>query len=146
MAWDIQSSADDLTLLMEAGFIYRYSRRFGEARTVFTGVRALLPQNEVPEIALGTVSFEEGNFAEAIRHYNRAIEINPRSAYAHAQLGEAQLFQGDWERARLSLRRALELNPAGEFGNLAKAVLAFLQKIERANQRPTAGETRAESH
>ena len=130
MAWEVRASAEELALLMEAGFIYRYSKRFGEARAVFKGVRALRPQSEVPEIALGTVSFEEGDFAAAIRHYKRAIGMNPRSAYAYAQLGEAQLFQRDAENARSSLSRALELDPTGEFGNLTRTLLAFLEKLE----------------
>ena len=132
MTWDVRASAEELTLLMEAGFIYRYSKRFQEARAVFKGVRALRPQNEVAEIALGTVSFEERDFEEAIRHYTKAIAINPRSAYAYAHLGEAQLFQKNEEGARVSLQRALELDPTGEFGNLARALFAFLEKIEWA--------------
>ena len=126
LAWDALASPEEIALLMEAGFIYRYSKRFQEAREVFLGVRALRPRNEVPEIALGTVSFEEGDFGNAIRHYTRAIEINPRSAYAYAHLGEAQLFRKDQESARISLNRALELDPNGEFGNLARTLLAYL--------------------
>ena len=126
LAWEALASPEEIVLLMEAGFIYRYSRRFQEAREVFRGVRVLRPRNETPEIALGTVSFEEGDFSNAIRHYTKAIEINPRSAYAYAHLGEAQLFRKDEENARTSLKRALELDPKSEFGNLARTLLAYL--------------------
>jgi tetratricopeptide (TPR) repeat protein len=136
MAWNPQPSAEELSLLLEAGFIYRYCKRFREAREIFAGVRALRPHSEVPEIALGSVSFDEGDFADAIRHYRKALEINPRSAYAYAQLGEAQVFQKDKESARRSLKRALELDPKGEFGNLARTLLAFVEKTEFAENRP----------
>ena len=126
LAWDVLGSPEEIALLMEAGFIYRYSKRFHEAREIFRGVRALRPRNEVPEIALGTVSFEEGDFRNAIRHYTKAIGINPRSAYAYAHLGEAQLFRKDEENARISLKRALELDPNSQFGNLARTLLAYL--------------------
>jgi tetratricopeptide (TPR) repeat protein len=129
VAWDIRVSSEELSLLMEAGFIYRYSKRFREARDIFEGVRALRPENEIPEIALGIVSFEAGDFADAIRHYQRAIEINARSAYAYAHLGEAQLFRNDSANARVSLKRALELDPKGEFGHLARSLLAFLDEL-----------------
>jgi Flp pilus assembly protein TadD len=126
LAWDALASPEEIALLMEAGFIYRYVRRFHEAREVFRGVQALRPRNEIPEIALGTVSFEEGDFSNAIGHYTKAIEINPRSAYAYAHLGEAQLLRKDEENARISLKRALELDPNSEFGNLARTLLAYL--------------------
>lgn len=136
LPWDGLASLEEIALLMEAGFIYRYARRFHEAREVFRGVRALLPRNEVPEIALGTVSFEEGDFSNAIRHYTKAIEINPRSAYAYAHLGEAQLFRKDEENARTSLKRALELDPKGEFGSLARTLLAYLATGPRERTLP----------
>jgi tetratricopeptide (TPR) repeat protein len=129
VAWDIRVSSAELSLLIEAGLIYRYCRKFREARDVFEGVRALRPESEVPEIELGTVSFEAGDFADAIRHYQSAIEINARSAYAYAHLGEAQLFRNDAANARLSLQRALELDPKGEFGHLARSLLAFLDEL-----------------
>src|SRR5262249_24715344 len=106
MVWAVKVSTDELALMMEAGLIYRYARDFREARDVFAGVRALRPQSEVPQIALGTVEFDEGRFQEAIRHYQKAISLNPRSAYAYAQLGEAQLFQMDKQAARASLEKA----------------------------------------
>src|SRR4051794_23536605 len=118
MAWNIQVAAEEIGLLMEAGFIYRYARKFEEARDVFRGIRALRPASEVPEVALGGVSFDEGNITAAIAHYKKAIQIEPKSAYAYAHLGEAQAFANDKEGARRSLRRAQELDPRGEHGNV----------------------------
>src|SRR5438309_2279326 len=45
MAWDVVASHDELALLMEAGLIYRDAKKFQEAREVFGGVRALVPQD-----------------------------------------------------------------------------------------------------
>jgi tetratricopeptide (TPR) repeat protein len=130
MAWAVKVSTDELALMMEAGLIYRYAGKFREAREVFEGVRALRPQSEVPQIALGTVEFDEGRFQEAIRHYQKAISMNPRSAYAYAQLGEAQLFHMDKQAARASLEKALELDPKGEPANLARALLKLTDQVE----------------
>ena len=55
MAWNVSASREELAFLMEAGLIYRDAHRFDEAAAVFRGVRALLPQSEVPEVALGTL-------------------------------------------------------------------------------------------
>ena len=130
MAWDVQVTAEEIGLLMEAGFIYRYARKLEEARDIFRGIRALRPASEVPEVALGGISFDEGNFKDAIVHYKKAIQIEPKSAYAYAHLGEAQAFANEKENAHRSLRRAVELDPRGEHGKLAKGLLSLLERVE----------------
>jgi|SRR6516165_2524974 superkiller protein 3 len=130
MAWDIRVTAEEVALLMEAGLIYRYSGKFDEARDTFKGVRVLRPDSEIPEIALGTVSFAEGHFKEAIDLYQKAIQMNPRSAYAYAHLGEAEAFMKDQNSARRSLNKALELDPRGQYGSLARGLLALLDLPE----------------
>jgi tetratricopeptide (TPR) repeat protein len=129
MTWDIQTSPQELALLMEAGFVYRYARRFEQARETFQGVLALLPQNEI-EIALAGVSFDEGQYESAMEHSMRAILMNPRSALAYAQLGEIQIFQHKKHSARTSLRKAIELDPAGHDGTLARTLLILLDAVD----------------
>jgi len=129
MSWNITPSSEEIALLMEAGFIYRDARRFPQARDVFAGVRALVPQSEVPEVALGTVSFQQGDFEGAARHYRRALEINPRSAWAYAHLGEACLFQADKDGARRHLKKAVEIDSRGEFGKMARSLLEMAEAV-----------------
>ena|SRR6516225_3818221 len=129
MTWDIQTSPQELALLMEAGFVYRYARRFEQARETFQGVLALLPQNEI-EIALAGVSFDEGQYESAMEHSMRAILMNPRSALAYAQLGEIQIFQHKKHSARTSLRKAIELDPAGHDGTLARTLLILPDAVD----------------
>jgi tetratricopeptide (TPR) repeat protein len=113
---------------MEAGLIYRDARKFQEAEQVFTGVRALAPKSEVPEVALGTLRFAEGKLEQAIKHYQNALKLNERSAFAHAQLGEAYCFGGDAESARKHLKKAIEFDPRGECGDHARSLIAFMDK------------------
>jgi len=123
--WNVTPGRDETALLMEAGFILREARRFGEAREVFSGVRALQPSNEVPEVALGTIAFHEGNYDAARRHYRKALEMNPRSAFALAHLGETETFAKNHDAARQHLKKALELDPRGSFGKLARGLLTL---------------------
>lgn len=125
MAWNLNPSNEEVGLLMEAGIIYRESRRFEEAREVFHGVRALLPKSDVVEVALGTVSFQQGDFEAAGRHYRSALELNPLSAYAHAHLGELAIFQKDKELATIHLKEAIRLDPRGVYGKFARTLLEF---------------------
>jgi tetratricopeptide (TPR) repeat protein len=129
MSWTVSPSNDELAFLMEAGFLYRDLQKHEEARDVFKGVRALVPKSEAPEVALGTVAFQEGNFESAGKHYRRALELNPRSAWAYAHLGEAVLFQTDKERARAYLKIAIDLDPRGDYGKLARALLEFADVV-----------------
>src|SRR5215831_8493076 len=108
MTWAVSPSNEELAFLMEAGFLYRDLQKYQEARDVFKGVRALAPKSEVPEVALGTVAFQQGNFEAAEKHYRRALELNSRSAWAYAHLGELVLFQADKDRARAYLKTALD--------------------------------------
>lgn len=130
MAWNVTLSNEELALLLEAGFIYRDSNRFEEARDVFEGVQALLPYNEVMDVALGTVEFHQGHFDAAIKHYAKALEKNARSAYAYSHLGEACLFKLKKQEARKYLCRAIELDPRGDFGQLARSLLEFSEAVQ----------------
>ena len=130
MAWNVNASKEEIAFLMEAGMIYRDSRKFKEAREVLEGVRALLPKSDAVQVALGTVSFQQGDFEGAARHYNIALELNPRSAYAYAHLGELSIFQKDKQKASEHLKQALKLDPQGAFGKLARSLLQFADVVK----------------
>jgi Flp pilus assembly protein TadD len=127
--WTIVPSHEEVAFLLEAGIIYRDAKNFQAARDVFMGVQALLPKNELPEILLGTVDFHEGLFESAEQHYQKALDLNPRSAFAYAHLGEACLFRKDKEAARTHLRSALALDPLGEFGKMARRLMELTDQV-----------------
>jgi Flp pilus assembly protein TadD len=130
MTWNVYAPKEEIGVLMEAGLIYRESRKFAEARQVFEGVQALLPKSDAVQVALGTVSFYEGDFEGAGRHYRQALEFNPRSAYAYAHLGELAIFQKDKERAAAHLREALKLDPRGTFGKFARSLMELADVVQ----------------
>ena len=127
--WTVAPAKEEAGFLVEAGIIYRDARNYPAARDVFTGVKMLFPQHDFPEVLLGTVDFHEGNFEAAEGHYRKALEVNPRSAYAYAHLGEAAMFRKDKEAARAHLRSALTLDPLGSSGKMARALMDTLDKV-----------------
>jgi len=129
MAWNIQPSSEEIAFLMEAGIIYRDARRFAEADEVFRGVRALIPRSEVPEVALGTVRFALGELQKAVAHYEKALKLNPDSAFAHAQLGEAHVFRKDRAAAKKHLDEAIRLDSRGATGAHARTLMELLNKM-----------------
>lgn len=127
--WAVAPSREETGFLLEAGIIYQEAKNFEAARDVFTGVKALFPQHELPEILLGTVDFHGGNFDAAETHYRKALELNPRSALAYAHLGEACLFRQDKDGARTHLKAALALDPLGEPGKMARRLMELADRV-----------------
>ena len=125
MAWNINPSREEIGFLMETSLIYRDSGRFAEAREVLAGLRALLPQNAAVAVVMGTVSFQQGDFEGAARHYKQALDFNPRSAYAYAHLGELAIFQKNKAQAAAHLKEAIKLDPRGIYGTFARSLLEF---------------------
>jgi tetratricopeptide (TPR) repeat protein len=127
--WAVHASREELAFLLEAGVIYRDGKNFSAARDIFGGVSALMPSHEIPEILLGTVDFQEGKFSEARKHYQKALDSNPRSALAHAYLGEAWLFDKDKEKANAHFKSALSLDPTGESGKMARRLMEMSDRV-----------------
>ena len=68
----------------------------------------------------------------AMRHYQRALTLNPRQRSAHEHLGEAYLVEGDLAKAEEQLA-ALEricLIPCEEYNDLKRAIAEY-NKIAR---------------
>ena len=127
--WTIAPSNEELTFLVEAGIIYRDAKNFQAARDVFNGIKALYPRHDFPEILLGTVEFQQGQFESAEAHYRQALELNPHSAYAYAHLGEACLFRKDKDSARAHLKTVLTLDPLGDYGKLARRLMELADQV-----------------
>jgi tetratricopeptide (TPR) repeat protein len=72
-------------------------------------------------------------FDPAMRHYQQALNLNPRHRSAHEHLGEAHLAQGDLAKAKEHLA-ALEqicLIPCDEYGDLERAIAEFNKVAHR---------------
>jgi len=119
----MQATVNEMRLMLEAGCVYRYARRFREARDVFQGVRALAPTQEAADLALAGVSLDEGKLEEAETHCRRALELNRASATAYAQLGEIQMLKDRAADARQSLQKSLDLSPNGPSAALVKTLM-----------------------
>jgi len=69
----------------------------------------------------------------AMRHYKRALTLNPRQRSAHEHLGEAYLVEGDLAKAEEQLA-ALEricLIPCGEYNDLKRAIAEYNKSARR---------------
>ncbi len=120
---EIQTSDEELRVMLEAGFIFREASRYDDAEIVFRGAMELLPDSEVPRVALGTVELHRGRFAEAEVAIRETVKSYPESLYAQVHHAEALLFLQRRAEAEAELNEILETDPNSPHSRMARALL-----------------------
>ena len=62
-------------------------------------------------LAQGNQEFDQGKYAEAMIHYGRALQLDPRFAEAHYRLAQTYMKTGSWASAYQELLRTVDLQP-----------------------------------
>ena len=110
-----------------------------EAKQWETAIRALSSaalrdtRNADIQNYLGYAYRHTGQMDLAFKHYERALELNPRHRGAHEYAGEASLMVNDLPKAEAHLA-ALEkicLIPCEEYDDLKKAIAEYRRKAAR---------------
>src|SRR5208283_2119247 len=84
---------------------------------------------------LGVAADRTGSAAEALQHFERAVQLQPRHSKALASLGEQYLQTGDIEKAQTVLERSVSINPNDPKAQYDLAlVLSKLGRTEEARQ------------
>lgn len=90
----------------------------------------------------GNIYIQQGNFAQAISEYTKAIKINPNDAQAYSNRGVAYDHQGNFAQAISDYTMAIKINPNDSEaysnrgiayalqGNLAQAISDYTKHIE----------------
>lgn len=112
----------DVTLMLEAGYLFIELHKHKEAEDIFLGVAALVPHSEVPHLALGNLHFSQGRFTPALKAHQQAVQLNPQSSIAHALAAESLFFLKKHDEGRETLKRALALPDDGSAHEFAKAL------------------------
>jgi tetratricopeptide (TPR) repeat protein len=112
----------EVQLLLEAGYLYLEMGKPKEAEEVFAGVAALLPESDVPLVALGNLEFAQGRAQRALKHHQEALKLRPDSAIAQAHVGEALLWLKKTKEGLQALDKALAMDPEGPAGRFARAL------------------------
>ncbi len=131
----MHKTSNEAVLMLEAGHICRYAGRYSEARDIFQGVRALLPNREAPELALAALCMDECDYEAAVMHSRRALEVNRTCAEAYVQLAEIHLLRREFAAARENLEHCKRLKPHGPAAELANALAVFAALVH-PRQRP----------
>lgn len=110
-------------LMLEAAYLWMDFGKFDHARELLGGAAVLMPKSEVPQIALGTLEFNQGRYDKALQVFRRAQKLAPRAALPRAHCGEALLFMGKVNEAMRELKMALELEPDSDGARFAQALI-----------------------
>ncbi|MEO0424145.1 MAG: tetratricopeptide repeat protein [Pseudomonadota bacterium] len=99
-----------------------------EALEVSARLERLDDQNPFSWVAAGREAMAAGDYREAARYFEQALDIAPYLHEAHAQLAIAYLHMGKRERAEQALGLALENAPRRSTRSLYEAKLAVLDR------------------
>ncbi len=103
------------------------------SETLWTHTLACTADNDVAHLNLGADLVKKGRVDEGITHYQKALEINPRSAEAHFNLGNSLRKKGSVDEATAQYQMALQIEPnhAQAHNNLG-IVLALQGRMDEA--------------
>lgn len=99
-----------------------------------TALVAAFPEDERAHNALGAAHFGRQEWAEAIVHYQHAIDIDPEYSPPYNQKGYAHRFLGDYDAAEASFQKYVELipddpNPYDSYAELLMKIGRFEESI-----------------
>jgi tetratricopeptide (TPR) repeat protein len=134
----VRPSDEELRVILESGFVLREAGRLDDADAVFRGALELLPDSDVPRVALGTVELQRGRFAEAQALCEEALRVRPESLYARVHRAESLLFQKRREEAEEELREVTAAEPDSPHARTARALLEAADLIVAAAEQPGA--------
>jgi len=120
---DISISDEELRVMLETGYILREAAKFTEAEAIFRGVMELMPDSEVPQVGLGTVFLQKGDFAAAQNICEQALRSQPSSLYARVHYAEALLFGKHREQAEAELHKVIKSAPDSPHSHTAQSLL-----------------------
>jgi tetratricopeptide (TPR) repeat protein len=119
----VQPYADLHEMFLRAVRLEEVPGRLEEAKNVYETILELQPGHAAAAINLGTIFYNEKDFAQAERRYRQAAEADPEYALAFFDLGNVLDEQQRMEEAIEAYQRALALVPqyADAHYNLALA-------------------------
>lgn len=122
-----------VVLTVYSAVTWSYERCWENSTTLFTHAIASTPDNYYAHYMLGKALYEDTLFQEALVHYGRASQLNPRFADAYVNMGIIYAKQGKLSDAINNFTTALSLKPGSKYVHYNIAVALQAQgKVEEA--------------
>ena len=104
-------SPEKLQQLLDRAIEHHRAGRTAEAGALCRQILAAAPKNLTAIRLAGDLLFQQDRIKEAIELFNRALEIDPKSAACRMSLGVALIAAGQREEAEVQLREAVLRKP-----------------------------------
>jgi tetratricopeptide (TPR) repeat protein len=88
-----------------------YAQRSPAAAGLLHRILLQRPDDQTSHAMLGSLSFQHGDCAAAIEHFERSLALVQRSMEAQREFGSCLFSQGDHRKAEETFRRMAEQNP-----------------------------------
>ena len=82
---NVISNEQNLRVMLESGLVLRESGRLDEAEKVFQGVLDIVPNSDVPLVALSSIAVRRGDFDRALRLCEDALKFNSNKCFCQDQ-------------------------------------------------------------
>ena len=119
--------------LQKGAYAYHGFRDYDRAIAEFELARRLLPNSARLYVYLASVDRRRARWEDAIRNFDRSVELDPRNAFIFEEAGFTKIGLRRYAEAGLLLERALALAPQDIF---VRATLWQLPYAERADTVP----------
>jgi hypothetical protein len=133
----VRKSPDDLDAMSALAGKYMYGEKkdYGKAATLFEEILLKDPQRTKHLLNLGTCYTRLGEYAKAVRTYERAIVARPEDEWiTRWQLAEAYKGQGENPHAIRELEKGLRLLKASSLPDKDALIETFKVEIENLKQ------------
>src|SRR5262245_28926797 len=113
----LASSAQNAVEMARAARALRQRDRVADAKADYPEATRAAPNNAAIEASFGDFFLEKFNYAEAMKSYERVLELDPR--YVPALLGAARALEDDDPpQAAGAIKRLLQINPSSVDANI----------------------------
>jgi len=115
-------------------YAYHGFRDYVQARAEFELARQSLPNSAELYLYLGSVDRRQGRWDDAVRNFDRAVELDPRNFFLLEESGVTRQGLNQNVEATKLLQRAVELSPKDNY--FPRIVLSQIPYFERADLGP----------
>ncbi len=106
------------------GYAHTQKREFGMAEQAFKNYIRVLPDEANPHDSIADLYTRMGRHNDAIRHYQKAAEMNPNFAFSVRKVGTSLIYQGKFDQARNAFRKSMQQEPDASGKLAAQAGIA----------------------
>lgn len=107
----VEAAGATLLILVFGVLTFTQAKVYKDLETLWTDTIAKNPGAFMAHTNLGVLRYSEGNFEEAMVHFNDTLAIKPDAAAAHYNIGLILYKQGNAPEAIASFRRAVDADP-----------------------------------